>query len=91
MAIQISIPSNLRQYTAQQSTITVNGSDVNEAIQSLIGQFPELRDKLLTDNQQPLSFVNIFVGGRSIRDLDGLGTRLSDDDTILIVPALAGG
>lgn len=91
MTIRIGVPSNLRAFANQQSSVEVNAQDVGEALRVLVEQFPELQGKLFSASGQLHSFINLFVNSRSIRDLDGLTTRLSGGETLLIVPALAGG
>ena len=91
MPVSIQIPANLRAFTAQQTNIVVVGATVAVALEHLCQQHPQLRDKLLSDAGELHSFVNVFVQGRGIRELNGLATPLSDGDTLLIVPALAGG
>ncbi len=91
MTVRIRIPANLREFTERQGTVEVNGSQVNEALQSLIEAYPGLREKLLASDGQLQSFINLFVGDRSVRELEGLATELSPGATLLIVSALAGG
>lgn len=91
MSISIHIPANLREYTQRQSTVEVQAYEVAEALQALCQRHPPLRDKLLSADGALHSFINVFVDGRGIRDLNGLGTKLVDGNSLLIVPALAGG
>jgi molybdopterin converting factor small subunit len=35
--------------------------------------------------------VNVFVADDDVRFLDGLGTKVSEGDTVAIIPAVAGG
>lgn len=91
MTMRVSIPSNLRAHCEQQSSVPVAGDTVAEVLEDLTTRFPELRSKLLSEERGLHSFINVFVNGRNIRDLQGLATGLSENDTLLIVPALAGG
>ena len=91
MPVHISIPSNLRPHTSQLAKIEVEGSVVGPALQQLCAAHPDLRPKLFASDAELHSFINVFVNSRSIRDLDGLATPLAEGDTLLIVPALAGG
>ena len=91
MSVRIHIPANLRNFTDGQSSVQVEGDSVAESLRELSNRYPSLRDKLLAPGGELHSFVNLFVGDRSIRDLDGLATTLAHGDTLLIVPALAGG
>ena len=91
MTNRILIPANLREFTSGQSAVEVTGENVGEALRELSLSYPPIHGRLLTDSGQLHSFVNLFVNGHSIRDLDGLDTKLVDGGTLLIVPALAGG
>ncbi|TWU06496.1 ubiquitin-like small modifier protein 1 [Stieleria varia] len=89
--MKVLIPTALRKHTAGLKTVTVNGDTIDEAIRSLIQQYPDLSDKLLDDSNQLASFVNVFVNNENIRDLQQTQTVLNDSDEILLVPAIAGG
>ncbi len=91
MTVRIHIPANMRQFTEGQTVVDVSSIQVADALRELSARYPQMRDKLTSASDEVHSFVNLFVQGRSIRDLDGLNTRLNDGDTLLIVPALAGG
>ncbi len=89
--IHIHIPANLREYTDGRTSVEVTGEQVGEALHQLCASYPPIYDRLLSDSGQLHSFVNVFMNGRSIRDLDGLNTKLEEGGSLLIVPALAGG
>ena len=36
-------------------------------------------------------YVNVYLNDEDVRVLDGLGTSVSDGDTVVILPAMAGG
>jgi adenylyltransferase/sulfurtransferase len=36
-------------------------------------------------------FINIFLGEDNIKNKDGLDTKIIDGDTVMLVPAIAGG
>jgi molybdopterin converting factor small subunit len=91
MSIAIHIPANLREFTGRQSKIEVQASEVATALEALCQCHPELRNKLLSADGELHSFINVFVDGRGIRDLNGLATKLVEGNALLIVPALAGG
>jgi len=91
MSIAIHIPANLREFTQRQSRVEVQADEVAQALDALCQYHPELRNKLLSAEGELHSFINVFVDGQGIRDLDGLATKLVDGNVLLIVPALAGG
>lgn len=91
MTTQIRIPSSLRELTEQQAEIGVTASTVGAAIQELVKRFPRLEGKLLSPEGELHSFLNIFMGERNIRDMQGLATDIPSGQSLLIVSALAGG
>ncbi len=88
---QIQIPSPLRQYSGQQSTVDVAGNTVGEALTGLITQHPELKRHLYNDDGKLRAFVNVYVNDEDMRYLQKEATALKDGDTISIVPSIAGG
>ncbi len=91
MAVKVIIPTALRQYTAGQSTVTVEGATVGEALQQLTAQHPEFGQQIFDAAGQLRSFVNIYRNDDDVRYLDGLQTSISDRDDLSIIPAIAGG
>lgn len=91
MTIRIHIPANLREFTGGLSTVEATGENVGEALRELCTSHPSIRHRLLSANDHLHSFVNVFVNGHSIRDLEDLNTKLTEGASLLIVPALAGG
>lgn len=86
----IKIPTPLRAYTSGQAEIAVEGSNVGAILESLTGQFPDLRQHLFNDDELR-NFVNIFIGDEDIRYRDGLETEVESNDRLRIVPSIAGG
>lgn len=87
----IRIPTPLRAYTGNQNEVTVGGSNVSEAMKSLVDQHPALKNHIYTDEDVLRPFVNLFLGEDSIRDLQGMETRLGENDRLMIIPSVAGG
>jgi adenylyltransferase/sulfurtransferase len=86
----IKIPSPLRPYTGSQAQISVEGKTVGAALNSLVDQYPDLRQHLYNGDDLR-NFVNVFLGEEDIRFLDGLETELDDEDNLRIIPSIAGG
>lgn len=91
MTVHVHIPSSLRESTGQQSQVEVSAATVGAAMQQLVDSYPGLDGKLLSASGELHSFVNVFIGERNIRELQGMATGLAHGQTLLIVPALAGG
>ncbi|HSM59105.1 MAG TPA: MoaD/ThiS family protein [Candidatus Sulfomarinibacteraceae bacterium] len=86
----IRIPTPLRPYTGNQSTVTVEGETAASALHNLTENYPDLRQHLF-EGDKLRSFVNIYLNEEDIRYLDGAETSVGDDDTLMIIPSIAGG
>jgi sulfur-carrier protein len=91
MAVNVRIPTQLRQLTGGASEVSVEGTTVAEALKALDVAHPGFAERLYDDGGGLRRFVNVFVAEEDIRFLDGLSTPLTDGQTVSIVPAVAGG
>jgi molybdopterin converting factor small subunit len=87
----VRIPPVLRASAGGQKQVDAAGSTVGEVLDSLIGQFPSLRDQLLTPEGALNRFVNVYVNGRDVRYEQELATPVATGDTVVLLPAMAGG
>ncbi len=85
------VPTPLRRITGGHSTVRVSGSTVGEVLEALDRQYPGIRPQLFDEGGQVRTFINVFVNGTEIRQLQGLATPLQDADEVSIIPAMAGG
>ncbi len=86
----IRIPTPLRSYTDRQTRIIVRGDTVGKAMSDMVKQHPDLKEHLFKGDELR-NFVNVFLGDEDIRFIDGMDTRLEEDDTLRIIPSVAGG
>lgn len=91
MAIKLLIPTALQRYAGGKDEIEVSASTVEEALNALTEQCPDLRKQLFTEQGQLRQFVNVYVGKEDMRHLQGLATSVKDGDELSIVPSIAGG
>ena len=91
MAIDVRIPTILRPYTAGERSVDGNGSTVSALIDDLESRFGGIKERLVDETGGVRRFVNIYVNDEDIRFTGGLETALSDDATVVILPAVAGG
>jgi adenylyltransferase/sulfurtransferase len=85
------IPTPLRSYTNGLSEVTVQGNTVDQAMLSLVEQFPAMQPHLYNTQGELRPFVNLFLGEDNIKDLQGLATPLKDGDRLMLIPSIAGG
>ncbi|HKL50986.1 MAG TPA: MoaD/ThiS family protein [Wenzhouxiangellaceae bacterium] len=88
---RIELPEALRQLTGGAPEITVEATNVAEALEQLGRLHPEACVRILTRGGRVRPHVNLFVREHDIRSLDGLDTTLEDGDSLLVVPSVAGG
>ena len=86
----VRIPPTLRAETGGERQVTASGSTVRELLDDLISRFPGLRTQLVEDDEIA-PFVNVYVEGEDVRTLEGLETPVQDGDTVILLPAMAGG
>jgi adenylyltransferase/sulfurtransferase len=91
MAITIAIPTPLRQFAGDKAEVAVDAATAGEALEKLTSKYPELRKHLYNDHNSLRNFINVYVGDEDIRHLDGTSTKVSEGDTVMIVPSIAGG
>jgi adenylyltransferase/sulfurtransferase len=91
MPTKVLIPTPLRPYAEKSASVEVEGKTVGEALANLTRAHDRLRPHLFTDDGRLRSFVNIYVNDSDIRYLQGDDTPLKSDDTISIIPSVAGG
>ena len=91
MAVEIRLPTVLRQHAEGAATLQAEGTTVGELFASLTSRYPGLRNQLLGEDGSLHKFVNVYRNDDDIRYLDQLATPVADGDTISILPAVAGG
>ena len=91
MPSEVRLPTVLRQYAGGQATVKAQGDTVRQALEDLVLQFPQLNGQVITEDGELHKFVNVYVDDDDIRYLDKLDTKLTGDQTITILPAVAGG
>ncbi len=87
----IRIPPVLRPQVGNNKEVEASGDTVGTVIQTLVSQYPQLRDQLLTPDGGLHRFVNVYVNGQDVRYLQELETPVGERDTVQLLPAMAGG
>ena len=86
----VRIPPALRGETGGEREVHAAGGTVRELLDDLITRFPGLGTQLV-ENDDIAPFVNVYVEGEDVRTLDGLETEVHDGNTVILLPAMAGG
>jgi sulfur-carrier protein len=87
----VKIPPVLRPQTDGETEVETPGATVGEVLRSLAEAHPGTRSQLFSDADELNRYVNVYLNDEDVRVLDGLDTTVSDSDTVVILPAMAGG
>ena len=79
----IRIPPTLRAETGGEREVIVEGQTVRDLLDDLTARFPGLNGQL--------EYANVYVDGEDIRTRDGYDTPVAESDTVILLPAMAGG
>ncbi len=60
-------------------------------LSALADGHPDTREQLFSDDGELNRYVNVYLNDEDVRVLDGLDTSVSEADTVVILPAMAGG
>jgi sulfur-carrier protein len=91
MAISVLIPTVLRKHTAGKDQVAAQGASVREILRDLETQFQGFTQNLYAEDGDLKPFINIYVNEEDIRFLQDLDTPVQSNDTVTILPAIAGG
>jgi MoaD family protein len=87
----VKIPPVLRPRTGGEAEIAATGATVGEVLEALASAHPDTRGQLFSEEGELNRYVNVYLNDEDVRVLDGLGTSVADSDTVVILPAMAGG
>ena len=87
----VRIPTPLRKLSGDRDELNVNASNVNELIEELEKECPGMKERICDEEGNFRRFINLYVNNEDIRFLNGKDTELSENDTVSIIPAIAGG
>jgi molybdopterin converting factor small subunit len=87
----VRIPPVLRPSVGGEKELTAEGSSVGEILRELASRHPETQSQLFAADGELNRYVNVYLNDEDVRVLEGLETRVSSRDTLVILPAMAGG
>ena len=87
----VKIPPVLRSSTGGEKEVPVDGSNVGEVLRELASRHPATERQLFQEDGALNRYVNVYLNDEDVRVLDGLDTPVKESDTLVILPAMAGG
>ena len=91
MAVTVRLPTIMRSNAGGQSEISAEGETIGAVIDDIVRQFPGTASHLRAPDGGVHRFVNVYLNDEDVRYLGKLETKVTDGDTVSIVPAVAGG
>lgn len=88
---KVKIPPVLRPSVSGMSEVEVEGGNVGEVLKGLAELHPDTAEQLFSAEGDLNRFVNVYVNDEDVRVQDGLDTDVAATDTVVILPAMAGG
>ena len=87
----VKIPPVLRASVGGEKEIGATGSNVGEVLRDLASNHPATQSQLFSAEGELNRYVNVYLNDEDVRVLGGLDTPVGDGDTLVILPAMAGG
>ncbi|MHB8532529.1 MAG: ubiquitin-like small modifier protein 1 [Solirubrobacteraceae bacterium] len=87
----IKIPPVLRASVGGEKEVGATGENVGAVLRDLAASHPATESQLFAPDGELNRYVNVYLNDEDVRVLDGLDTAVSDSDTLVILPAMAGG
>jgi sulfur-carrier protein len=87
----VKIPPVLRAQTGGDAEVEIPGENVGGVLRGLAERHEGAAGQLFDDGGELNRYVNVYLNDEDVRVLDGLETAVGPDDTVVILPAMAGG
>ncbi|MDY6780710.1 MAG: MoaD family protein [Halobacteria archaeon] len=86
----IKIPAVISD-TGGSKQVDVEGSTVREAIESYTRDHGSELEEDVVEDGEIKEYINVYVNGKDVRNLQGIESNLEEDDVVRIIPAASGG
>jgi molybdopterin converting factor small subunit len=80
----------LRASVGGSKQVNAEGKNLTEVLDDLFEHFPALKEQIQPDGSLS-RFINVYVNDQDVRYLQGLETNVGPTDTVILLPAMAGG
>jgi molybdopterin synthase sulfur carrier subunit len=87
----IKIPPVLRASVGGEKEIDASGENVGDILRDLAATHPSTQSQLFSSEGELTRYVNVYLNDEDVRVLEGLDTVVGAGDTLVILPAMAGG
>lgn len=80
----------LRASAGGSKQVSAQGNTLTEVLNDLFQHYPSLKEQIQPE-QELSRFINVYVNDQDVRYLQGLQTNVGPNDTVILLPAMAGG
>jgi molybdopterin synthase sulfur carrier subunit len=87
----IKVPPVLRPSVGGEKEVSATGETVGAVLHALAEQHPATEPQLFGPDGSLNRYVNVYLNDEDVRVLEGLDTGVGETDTLVILPAMAGG
>ena len=91
MAVQVKVPTILRSHTGGAKSVEASGDTLDAVLKDVDSRNSGLRARLVDDEGKLHRFVNIYVDDEDVRFNGSLDAPVTENSTVTILPAVAGG
>ncbi len=91
MPVEVRIPTVFRKFTGNEAIVEVTSGTIADLLDQIDARWPGFKEQLMSEDGQLHRFVNVYVNDEDARYLDKLDTKVSEGDTVSLLPSVAGG
>ena len=89
--MRVKVFATLRALVGAKEVEVDAAGTVRNVLEKLTAEYPALKERILDDDGNLQSSMNVLINGRSIRYLEGLNTTIKESDQFAIFPPVGGG
>ena len=84
--VTVHIPPQLQALAGGHREVMASGETVGEILEAVGHEYPDFRARLMQPDGNLAPGLAVYLGGRSVRDLQGLATPVELEELVSIVP-----
>lgn len=87
----VKFPALMKYYVENQSEFSMDATNIENLFENILIRYPILQSHLFDAKHQLRQHYQVFVNGIHIRELDGMQTKLNENDKVILTASAAGG
>jgi MoaD family protein len=87
----VKLPTILRKFAGNEARVNAQGATLRDVLGDLETRYPGITKNVIAEDGGLHRFINVYLNDEDVRYLGSLETEVKDDDTVSILPAVAGG